>query len=207
MSRKQEERSELTRNALLEAGRRLFGRQGFAETSIEQIVREADVTRGALYHHFNGKLELFVAVSGAMEAEVIQNALLKASEHEDPWDQIEAGLQDFLDRCTDKEVQQIVVHDGPAVLGWERWHDAENRAGMQQVFTHLSLLEGIDRLPPTVLDVAANIFVGALMEAAKTIAKSDDPKLASQAAGYIISQTIRVFHANLEALIQSAPES
>ncbi len=70
--RTQAERSEATRDALIEAARELFAEHGYAGVGTEEIVRAAGVTRGALYHHFEGKRELFEAVYERIEAELTE---------------------------------------------------------------------------------------------------------------------------------------
>jgi len=191
MRRSQGERSEATQGELVRAARKLFGRQGFAETSIEQIVQDAEVTRGALYHHFEGKIELFRAVFTEIQAEILTQALVAVSTKQDPWEQIEAGMHDFLDHCVDPEIQQIMLQDGPTVLGWERWHYSDRRYAMDQVFKYMRMLEGIKHLSQPAMEMLANIFTAALMEAAKTIANAEDPKASREAAGRLMILILR----------------
>src|SRR5881398_3481078 len=108
-----EEHAEATRAALIASARALFAERGYAAVSIEEIVRRARVTRGALYHHFEDKADLFRAVF-----ERVQRLLDAASSQPDPARHLEVGCHAFLDACAEPDVQRIVLLDGPAVLGW-----------------------------------------------------------------------------------------
>src|SRR4029077_16621223 len=115
------EQSLQTRAALIGAARELFAQRGYADVGTEEIVRAAGVTRGALYHHFEGKRELFEAVYVQIEVELAERiaaGALNAGESWAPLEAMRAGAEMFLDACTDAEVQQIVLLDGPSVLGW-----------------------------------------------------------------------------------------
>jgi AcrR family transcriptional regulator len=191
MSKTQEERSEATRKALTAAGRKLFGSRGFNDTSIEQVVQEAKVTKGALYHHFAGKKELFIAVTDEVESEVLINALASLDPEDASWVQIETGVLHFLGQCVDPEIQQVLLHDGPIVLGWERWHYSEQRFGMGTVYDRMVTIEGLENLNQPTMTVLANMFAGVLMEAAKTIAYSDDPEKAREPAAILIRHIIK----------------
>lgn len=60
--RRTKEDAELTRQAVLDAALRVMSRRGYAATRLDEIAAAARVTRGAIYHHFGGKLELFTAL-------------------------------------------------------------------------------------------------------------------------------------------------
>ncbi len=130
--RTQAERSEATRAALIGAGRRLFAERGYAELGTEEIVRAAGVTRGALYHHFEGKRELFEAVYEQIEAELAERIAAGAlgGGAEAPLEAMRAGTEMLLAACTEREVQQIALLDAPAVLGWDRWREIAARYGL-----------------------------------------------------------------------------
>ncbi len=125
----QAERTEATRGRLIATARRLFASQGFAATSTEQILGEAEVSRGALYHHFPSKTDLFQAAFEAVEDEVTAQVLASAtaSGETDPMRILELGFDAFLDQCVNPEVQRIVMLDGPTVLGWDTWHELDER--------------------------------------------------------------------------------
>src|ERR1700716_3383957 len=117
------EQSEATRAALLGAARPLFAERGYAAVATEQIVRAAGVTRGALYHHFDGKEELFAAVYEEVEADLVAELGQMAAEAADPLDALHLGAAAFLEACRRPEVQRITLIDAPSVLGWERWRE------------------------------------------------------------------------------------
>src|SRR5215218_490952 len=108
-SRTQAERSEATRAALMEAGRRLFAERGYAAVGTEEIVRQAGVTRGALYHHFDGKRELLAAVYEQIESEIAAQLGESVRAGAGPMETLAAGAEMFLDHCLEPEVQQIVL--------------------------------------------------------------------------------------------------
>lgn len=203
MARTQEERSEVTRATLVASGRKLFGTQGFSKTSIDQIVQEAKVTKGALYHHFDGKNELFVAVTEQIEGEVLKNALGAIRPTDPPWAQIESGVLHFLGECVDPEIQQILVHDGPIVMGWERWHYSDRRTGVDTAFQFLVKIQGLEDLKPETMSVLASMFTGTLMEAAKTIANSENPEKARAFAAILIKGFITAIRESATELAAS----
>jgi AcrR family transcriptional regulator len=176
--RTQQERTELTRAALLSAGRRLFGLEGYAAVGTERVAREAGLTRGALYHQFPDKSALFAAVLDQVEAEIAGRMVTAVSGDLDPADTIAlllAGADAFLDACTEPDIQRIVLVDGPSVLGWERWrqiclnHSVGLVAGL--------LADGVNRgtIPNQPVDPLTHVLVGAIDEAALYLARAADP--------------------------------
>src|SRR5436190_22817927 len=108
------EQSEATRAALVAAGRSLFAERGYAAVATEEIVRAAGVTRGALYHHFDGKRELFAAVYEDVERQLVERIATSAMASEgDPMEALQAGAQAFLEACEDPAVQRIALLDAP----------------------------------------------------------------------------------------------
>src|SRR3954462_5833502 len=114
----QSERTEATRAALIAAGRALFGERGYAGVGTKEIVAAAGVTRGALYHHFRDKRDLFRAVFVERESGFVQRVAEQVVGVEDPFDLLVAALEARLDACTDRELARIAFLDGPAVLGF-----------------------------------------------------------------------------------------
>ena len=123
--RTQTERREATRAALIAAGRKLFAERGFDAVSAEEIVAAAGVTRGALYHHFDGKRGLFAAVFEQIERDLVTNFDFSGLAGTDPLSVLIEAVDQFLDLSLEADVQRIALIDGPSVLGWEEWHAIE----------------------------------------------------------------------------------
>jgi AcrR family transcriptional regulator len=177
------ERSELTRAALIAAARRLFVEKGYHATGTEEIVADAGVgTRGALYHHFADKQSLFQAVFEAVEEDLLA-AAETMPEVRGPFAQLQAGLLGFLDAAaTSREVQQVILIDGPAVLGWERWRALEERYGLGAIRALLDQALAEGAITPQPLDALAHILLAAVDEAALYITNSVDPQSAKTEA-------------------------
>jgi len=180
--RSQVDRSATTRAALVAAARRLFAEQGFGGVGTEAIVMAAGVTRGALYHQFADKTALFEAVYEAIEEDLAKGLgdRILASGVKDPIEALALGADAWLDACREPEVQQIVLIDGPAVLGWVRWRDIGLRYGLGLVEGLLAQAIEVGRIPPQPISPLAHVLVGALDEAALYIARSEDQRTASE---------------------------
>jgi AcrR family transcriptional regulator len=190
--RSQVDRSAATRAALVSAARPLFAERGFGGVGTETIVQAAGVTRGALYHQFTDKTDLFEAVYEAVEEDLSRRLgeRIAASGVSDPIEAMLLGADAWLDACLEQEVQQIVLLDGPAVLGWELWREIGLRYG-------LGLLEGLlahaielGRIPPQPVGALAHVLVGALDEAALYIARSADQATASEEIRGVIARLV-----------------
>jgi AcrR family transcriptional regulator len=184
------EQSEATRRALVKVARRLFAKNGYAATPIEDIVRNARVTRGALYHHFEGKQDLFREVFEEMERELSEKVALAAAAENRPELQLEVGAQAMLDACLDPAVQRIALLDAPSVLGWEAWHEIEERygLGLMRIAIEMAMDAGyIERQPAGPL---AQVILGALIEAALAIARADDMEAAREEIGASVARLI-----------------
>jgi AcrR family transcriptional regulator len=167
-----------TRDRLLTAALQLFTQRGYAGVGTEEIVAKAKVTRGALYHHFSDKRDLFRAVFERVEQELVERVAASMSRIEDPWELMLSGVAAFLDACEDPAVKQISLTDAPAVLGWQEWREMDNRYGLG--LTRAALQGAVDAgvLRPIPVDAMAHLFVAALSEAAFVIAHSETPRKA-----------------------------
>ena len=171
-------RSEATRARLVATARRLFAERGYAHVSVEQIVAEAGVTRGALYHQFEDKADLFRAVFEQVEGELAERLATEALTRDDPWQAQLAGLDAFLDACNEPEIQRIALLDAPSVLGWEAWRAIEARYGLGLVIAGLTNLIELGLIPEQPVEPAAHAILGALAEAGLYVARADDPAAA-----------------------------
>jgi AcrR family transcriptional regulator len=196
--RSQAERSEATRTALIEAARPLFAERGYAGVGTEEIVRAAGVTRGALYHHFDGKRELFEAVYVQLEVELAERIATGAlnAGAEAPLDAMRAGAEMFLQACTVPEVQQIVLLDGPSVLGWDRWREigAEHGLGLIEATLQAAIDAGV--VAPQPVRPLAHVLMGALDEAAMLVARAKDPEAARAEVGRTIDTLLGALSAD-----------
>jgi AcrR family transcriptional regulator len=168
------ERAAETREALISAARELFGQRGFAAVGTEEIVRNARLTRGALYHHFQNKEELFRAVYEAVERDLVQQIAATALAASDPVGVLRTGAQAFLDACEDPAVRRIALIDAPSVLGWEQWREIGLQYGLGLVQSTLeAAMEAgmIERQPVRPL---AHLLLGSIDEAGMLVARADD---------------------------------
>jgi AcrR family transcriptional regulator len=178
VKRTQAERSESTRDALIEAARTLFAERGYAAVGTEEIVRAAGVTRGALYHHFGGKRDLFEAVYERVESELAQRIATGAlgTGAVAPLEAMRAGAEMFLQAATEPEPQQIVLLDGPSVLGWDRWREIASEHGLGLIEATLQVAVEAGAIPEQPVRPLAHVLMGALDEAAMLVARAEDPE-------------------------------
>ena len=175
---KKAEQGEATRAKLLRVARDLFARRGYAGVGTEEIVRRAKVTRGALYHHFRDKKDLFRAVYEQFEQELVESLGERIAGIEDAGELLETGVRSFLDACTDPALSQISLIDAPSVLGWAEWREVDARYGMGLVKLGLEAAMQQGLIPRQDPDPLAHLMLAALGEAALLIANADDPRAA-----------------------------
>jgi AcrR family transcriptional regulator len=183
--RTQAERRAATRDALIAAGRALFAEQGYGAVGTETIVQAAGVSRGALYHHFADKAELFAAVFEAVEASVIARigVVVAGSGLADPIALMRLGASTWLDACAEPEIHRIALLDAPAVLGWARWREIGARYSMGMVEQFLGLAIESGSLPRQPVAPLAHLLLGAVRESALFLAEAADRQQARQEVG------------------------
>ncbi len=188
---KQEQRSRATRDGLLSAARTLFAQRGYATVGTEEIVRAAGVTRGALYHQFRDKEQLFEAVFEQVEAETTQRIAEEAlAEATDPLTALRAGSVAFLAVCAEPEIERIILLDAPAVLGWERWREIGFRHGLGLIVGVLQAGMDAGLIAQQPITPLAHLLLGAMDEGALYIARSQDPDTARAEVEQIIDRLI-----------------
>jgi AcrR family transcriptional regulator len=189
---KQDLRSEATRRRLVAAARTLFTERGYAGIGTEEIVQAAGVTRGALYHQFRDKADLFAAVAETVHAEIAQRitAGAQADGPTDPMAALHAGVQRFLEVCADPAVERIVLLDAPAVLGWQAWRDLADRYGLGLLQHALQAAIDAGAIPPQPVVPLAHVLLGALDECALYVARADDPTAARQECTAILQRLL-----------------
>jgi AcrR family transcriptional regulator len=189
--RTQAERTEATTGALVDAARELFARDGYDATSLDAVAARAGVTKGAVYHHFDGKRQLFEAVF-QREVERLYTVLSAIySRKKDPWDAFHAGCRAYLEECLDPGLQRVVLLDGFAAIGWEsmRRQEAPLLDAMEIAITRAVDAGRVATRPAGPL---ASFLFGALCEMAMTVARADDQKAAHRRA---VAELARVMDA------------
>ena len=173
-----ESRAEVTRRALLSQARRLFTQKGYADVSTDEVVRRAKVTKGALYHHFANKLELYRAVVDDMEDDVVAKIEAAAATHSKPAERLRAACDAYLDACLDVNLARVLVIEAPVVLGWKTWCNIAQEHEVASLEKRLAeaVDAGIVRDQPLV--TMAQVVLGALNTGARVIATAADPEQA-----------------------------
>ncbi|WP_113699990.1 TetR/AcrR family transcriptional regulator [Nonomuraea lactucae] len=170
------EQRERTRRTLIAQSRRLFAAKGYAAVGLAEIVRESGVTKGALYHHFEGKADLFRAVLAQVQEEVgARVAAAAEAAGGDSWAQLEAGCAAFVTAGADPEVQRIMLIDGPAVLGWNEWRAIDEATSARHLAEALTTLAGDGTIPAQPVAPLARLLSGAMNEAVLWLAQSGRP--------------------------------
>jgi AcrR family transcriptional regulator len=169
------QRRERTRQALVREARRLFAERGYGAVGLTEIVGAAEVTKGALYHHFDGKAELFRAVLEQVQTEVGERVAATADAREDPWERFTAGCRAFLTASTEPDVQRIMLVDGPAVLGWALWRAMDERHAARHLAEALTELVAAGVVAPRPVAPLTHLLSGAMNEAALWLAASGRP--------------------------------
>jgi len=174
---RQADRSTATRARLVKAARELFAKRPYADVGTEEIVRRARVTRGALYHHFTDKRDLFRAVHEAMEAELVEEIGRQLTEAavSDPLEALRVGIRSFLDACTDPSFARITLIDAPAVLGWEEWRRIDEEHALKLVVLALEGAMDAGALRRQPVRPIAQLMLATMGEAGLVVANSADP--------------------------------
>jgi AcrR family transcriptional regulator len=172
------EQTEATRSALLAVARELFAQRGYAGVGTEEIVEQAGVTRGALYHHFRDKKDLFRAVHEQLEGELAEAITRHVADGpaDDPIGLLSMGVRGFLDHCIDPALARIALVDAPSVLGWQEWRSVDEKHGLGLVMAGLGSAMAAGAIREQPLKPLAHLILGALGEAGMLIANADDPK-------------------------------
>jgi AcrR family transcriptional regulator len=178
--RSQPERSEATQRALVESARDLFATDGYADTQLDDVVRNAGVTKGALYHHFEGKADLFRAVFEHEQGRLAKTVSAAYHRQRDPWKGFFAGCQAILEAQLEPGVQRITLLDAPSVLGWEQKREIESRYCLQLVKDGLREAITQGHIASRPIEPIAHMVVGAVCEGAMMVARADDQRAAAK---------------------------
>lgn len=166
-----------TRATLITAARQLFADKGYHDTGTHEIVAAAAVTRGALRHHFPKKEDLFVAVFEAVQQDLMvrANADVANLAGQSHWESFRNSMRSFLSAAAQREVQQILLIDGPVVLGWTRWRELETHYGLGAIQAAIDEAINAGMIRPQPSRALAHLLLAVIDEAALLVANAADP--------------------------------
>jgi AcrR family transcriptional regulator len=187
-------RGDQTRRDLVDAGRALFVEKGYFETSISDLVTRSGVgTRGAFYHHFKDKAELFRAVFEDVERDLTLRSLASPPPGADSWERLSTGMRGFLESALEPEVQRVMLLDGPVVLGWQTLRTIQegNSIALINEMVAEAIAEGIIDDHP--VGELTHLLVAAVEEAALLVAHADKPAKARERAARVLDRLLLSF--------------
>jgi AcrR family transcriptional regulator len=179
-----------TREHLVAVATRLFGGQGYEATSIEDVLGVAGVSRGALYHHFAGKEALFEACLQLIESRMTAGLLDMIAGAPTAIAALRSAALGWIDLAGDPVIARIVLLDGPAVLGWERWRIQGGQA-LGQMRAMLQAVADEGHLEPGLVNSFAHILLASLDEIALMIAQAEDPAAAMLEGRAAVEELLR----------------
>ena len=167
-----------TQKALRDHARKLFAQKGYSGANTGELVRRAKVTKGALYHHFANKRDLYLAVVEDMERELVEHIESAAAPARDPWKRLQAMCGAYLDACRDPHLTRVLVLEAPVVLGWKTWCDLEQKYEVAAFARCLKEAEATSFRQDTreSAETLAQVILGALTTGARVIATAADPQ-------------------------------
>lgn len=174
------EKAASTKAKIIAVARKLFATRGYAGTSTEALLEELEISRGALYHHFENKEELFAAVMEAVEADITAATAKARGSTTDPVEALRRAFNAFLDLACEAEVRQIVLMDAHSVLGWQKWREIEDRYGLGRLKLAMKAIAATGRIPKDMIDPFAHILLASLIEAGFLVARSPDSRAAAR---------------------------
>jgi len=180
-----------TREQLIEVATRLFAERGYEDTSIEAVLSAAGVSRGALYHHFTGKDALFEAVVASVDDRITTDMTAAISGIPDPVELMRVGALKWIDLAGDPVIQRIILTDGPAVLGWERWRTMNEEGAYGQARALLQAVADAGRLAPHLVNAFAHMILASIDEMAIVIARAEDKEAAMAEGRVAVEELIR----------------
>jgi AcrR family transcriptional regulator len=185
---------------LVDSAIELMTKRGYAGTSLDEIAKRARVTKGALYHHFSGKQALFEAAFEAVETNVMRRLTEIVDSGAEAWDTAMKGVRAYIKFCLEPTYQRIVLHEGPVVMGVERWREAEDHFSFGVVRASVESLMAAGVVAKGPIEATARLLFGALSSGGLFIAAAADQKKAS-------AEVITVVENMLGSLRAAVPES
>ncbi|WP_064199746.1 TetR/AcrR family transcriptional regulator [Brevibacillus brevis] len=168
------EQKQQTMQKLIEVAREMFSKKGYADAAMEDIVKQAGVTRGALYHNFGSKEGLFEAVLASVQQEIGERVEAEAAKSEEPWQQLILGCLAFVSSAVEQRNKRILLIDGPAVIGWEKWRRMDEETSMRHLREQLLTMQEQGYLRPVSIDALTHLLSGAMNEAVLWISETPD---------------------------------
>jgi AcrR family transcriptional regulator len=184
------ERGQQTRKQLLSVAGKLFAEHGYEATPIELVLDRAGISKGALYHHFANKRELYEAVLEATETDLARATMLAARNVTDPIEALRAGTRAFLRLAADPAIGRIVLTDAPTVLGWARWREIDERHAFGILKRAVAGTPVAKRITQDEQDALAHVLLAALIELAMIVARSDTPRAAQGTAQTVMDELL-----------------
>ncbi|WP_078596114.1 TetR/AcrR family transcriptional regulator [Evansella clarkii] len=175
--RKVKTETEKTVQLLLHTGIKHFATYGYNKASLERMVTESGLTRGALYHHFKNKKGLFLACIKLIQMRIANKIEQEASTSSDPWEQLWLGCRAFVASTIEPEHKQIILIDGPAVIGWNEWRELDANYSMKLLYSQLEMMQKNGCFPSISLEALTHSLSGAMNESALWIAEQGSYEL------------------------------
>lgn len=177
-----EEKSEATRNHMIETARSMFAERGFVDTPQSDIVAAAGVTTGAIYHHFGDKKGLFRAVAESVEQEILDYVVSNLGEVKFNLPTLKKGVELTLERCADPDIQRIVFRDAPTIFGHREWREVEINYAFGLMRNALAAMAEQGVISIRDPDMMAQVILANIIELAHAVAESSKKKAALQEA-------------------------
>jgi AcrR family transcriptional regulator len=184
------EQGKATRERIVATARKLLAAKGYAGMSIEDVLDDSSISRGALYHHFDSKEALFEAVLEAMEAEIAQIMGKAAIGLTDPVEALRAAWEAWFKLARDPAVRQIVLTDALSVVGWAKWREIDERYGFGRLKRTLQRAAAAGRMQEDLVDTFAHILLAAIFEVGLLIARAEDPDATTVTARAAVNQLL-----------------
>ncbi|AQL55987.1 TetR/AcrR family transcriptional regulator [Abyssicoccus albus] len=189
MKRSREETNE-TIIQLKDVARKHFTEHGYVATVLDDIVKEAKLTRGAIYHHFGSKKGLFLSVLESVHSEVAEKVESESGKSKDVWEQLILGCRAFVTSAVEQKNKRIMLIDGPAVLGWETWRSMDEQGSMRLLHEQLKLMQQQGYFESISIDALTHILSGSLNESTLWIAQMPNEMESVEETMKIISQLL-----------------
>jgi AcrR family transcriptional regulator len=172
---RREEYAEATHEALLDSASACFFESGFSATSLDQVAQRARVTKGAIYHHFHSKRDLFMAVLERQQAWTVQTITEAGAQGLNAWEGIVAAFDAFLVTISSPVYQRLCWVEGPAALGFEDWWACGERYEIEVIRAQLNWAAEAGVLVVEDLDMLAHVLFGAVTAGVLGMARAEDP--------------------------------